>query len=300
MIDKIIILLTFIATSYAITLQEVFDNASSYGGYEKHVILEPNTIYTGGLGIYEGDVYIDCQGSIVNLEGGNGIWVYGDVAYPSSLHIEYCTITNGSYYGLSFGGLSTGNVINCNLSNTNFGLKLFDVADVVVTNSIFVDNLTYGIGVYGESPTLETSYCLLWDNLEADCMENCPGWGNIWTQLELDDNAEIIYANPEFQNEEEWSFTLNESSPCIDSGNPNLPLDNDGTTSDIGSIPYNSQFCSNLGDVNNDNVINVLDVVEMINCILFSENCTICFDINEDNEYNILDILVIINIIINY
>ena len=119
MIDKIIILLTFIATSYAITLQEVFDNASSYGEYEKHVILEPNTIYTGGLGIYEGDVYIDCQGSIVNLEGGNGIWVYGDVAYPSSLHIEYCTVTNGSYYGLSFGGLSIGNIINCNLINTD-------------------------------------------------------------------------------------------------------------------------------------------------------------------------------------
>ena len=175
MIDKIIILLTFIATSYAITLQEVFDNASSYGEYEKHVILEPNTIYTGGLGIYEGDVYIDCQGSIVNLEGGNGIWVYGDVAYPSSLHIEYCTITNGSYYGLSFGGLSTGNIINCNLINTNFGLKLFDVADVFVTNSIFAHNLTYGIGVYGSTTTLETSYCLLWENLEDDCMENCPG-----------------------------------------------------------------------------------------------------------------------------
>jgi len=282
------------------SLQEAYENAGPYENFDKYLILEPNTIYTGGVGIYEGSVYINCQGSIIDLEQGNGVWVYSDEDYPSSLDIEYCTIINGLYYGISYGGDSEGNIVNCNLINTNFGLKLFDYSNVNVTNSIFSSNETYGIGVYTQNPSIEVSYCLFWENVESDCMENCPGWGNIWTQLELDDNAEIIYANPEFQNEEEWSFTLNESSPCIDSGNPNLPLDNDGTTSDIGSIPYNSQFCSNLGDVNNDNVINVLDVVEMINCILFSENCTICFDINEDNEYNILDILVIINIIINY
>ena len=46
-----------------------------------------NTIYTGGIGIYEGDVYINCQGSVIDLEQGNGIWVYADVIYPSSLHI---------------------------------------------------------------------------------------------------------------------------------------------------------------------------------------------------------------------
>jgi len=175
MIDKIIIILTVFSISYTMTLQEAFDNASSYENYEKYLVLEPNTIYTGGLGIYEGDIYINCQGATIDLQEGNGIWVYGDVEYPSSLHIEYCTITNGSYYGLSFGGLAGGNIINCNLINTNFGLKLFDVSEVFVTNSIFSNNSTYGIGVYGDDTTLQTSYCLLWDNLEANCMENCPG-----------------------------------------------------------------------------------------------------------------------------
>ena len=157
MISKIIIILIFLTSSYAGTLQEAFDNASSYGEYEKYLVLEPNTIYSGGIGIYEGDIYINCQGSVIDLEEGNGIWIYGDVEYPSSLDIEYCTITNGSYYVLSFGGLAIGNIVNCNLINTNFGLKLFDVANVFVTNSIFSDNLTYGIGIYGEAATLETS-----------------------------------------------------------------------------------------------------------------------------------------------
>jgi len=160
---------------FCISLQEIFDNAPEYGEYEKYIILEPNTTYTGGIGIFEGDVYIDCQGSIIDLEEGNGIWVYADVEYPSSLNIEYCTITNGLYYGLSFGGMASGNISNCNFINTDFGLKLFDVSDVSIINSIFSDHLTYGIGIYGSDTTLETSYCLFWENEEADSMENCPG-----------------------------------------------------------------------------------------------------------------------------
>ena len=68
MISKIIIILIFLTSSYAGTLQEALDNASGYGEYEKYLVLEPNTIYTGGIGIYEGDVYINCQGSVIDLE----------------------------------------------------------------------------------------------------------------------------------------------------------------------------------------------------------------------------------------
>tara|TARA_B100000029_G_C17420981_1_gene904296 strand:+ start:469 stop:990 length:522 start_codon:yes stop_codon:yes gene_type:complete len=169
------LLILFITELFSITLQEAYDNASGYEEYEKYIILEPNTVYSGGIGIYEGDVYIDCNQSIIDLEEGNGIWIYADVEYPSSLHIEHCTITNGLYYGISFGGLSEGNIINCNFVNTNFGLKLFDVSDVYVTNSIFSNNTTYGIGVYGDSAILDISYSLFWDNQSDDHMENCPG-----------------------------------------------------------------------------------------------------------------------------
>ena len=160
---------------YSTTLQEAFDNASSYGEYEKFLVLEPNTIYTGGIGIYEGDVYINCMESVIDLESGNGIWIYADENYPSSLDIEHCIVTNSDYYGISYGGLSTGNIKNCNLINTNFGLKLFDQSNVNVTNSIFSFNNTFGIGIYSEIPTLNISYSLFWENVESDCMENCPG-----------------------------------------------------------------------------------------------------------------------------
>ena len=161
--------------SFSITLQEAYDLSDSYGDYDKYVILESNSTYTGGLGIYEGYVFIDCNGAIIDLELGNGIWVYADEYYPSHLDIENCVVTNSDYYGLSYGGTSTGSITNCNLINTNFGLKLFDETHVIVTNSIFSSNNTFGIGLYTELPNLEISYSLFWENVESDCMENCPG-----------------------------------------------------------------------------------------------------------------------------
>ena len=158
----------------AITLQYAYDNATQHEEYDKYIILDPNTIYTGGLGIYEGNIYIDCNGSILNLQEGNGIWVYADENYPSNLDIEYCTITNSLYYGLSYGGMATGNIKNCNLINTNFGIKLFDNSNVNLVNSIFISNNSVGVAIYTEEPILNASYSLFWEN-EDDCMENCPG-----------------------------------------------------------------------------------------------------------------------------
>ena len=54
-----------------ITLQEAYDQAEAYDGYEKYLVLEPDQIYTGGIGIYEGDVYINCRGSIIDLNYQN-------------------------------------------------------------------------------------------------------------------------------------------------------------------------------------------------------------------------------------
>ena len=293
-----IYLLFILSCLNATTLQEVFENASSGNNYDKYIELDSDIIYTGGIGIFEGDVYIDCNEAIIDLEDGNGIWIYADEDYSSSLEIKNCSIINGLYYGISFGGTSIGNVQNCNFLDTNFGMKLFDYSTVTATNCIFGYNQTYGIGIYTENPVLDVSYSLFWDNVAADCMENCPGWGSIWTQYELDDNLEIFYENPLFNDYENIDFNLNEISPCINTGNPEL-LDNDGSRSDIGANFFNNNYCNLEGDLNEDQIVNVLDIVDMINCILFYECNSICFDLNQDDEYNVLDILVIVNIIVD-
>ncbi len=289
----IILFINFNLFSY--TLQEIYDNANSYEEYDRYLVLSQNNTYTGGLGLYEGNTYINCNGAIIDLQEGNGIWIYADENNAANLDIEECIITNSLYYGLSYSGQSTGSINNCNLINTNFGIKLFDNSNVIVTNSIFSSNNSMGISVYTENPNLNISYSLFWDN-EDNHLENCPGWGNIWTQFELNPGIGIIYNDPEFIDSSHWNFNINSISPCINSGNPNH-YDSDGSISDIGALPYTTN-CLILGDINNDTDIDILDIVVIINCIFLTE-CYECSDLNNDGDINILDIVDIVNIIIN-
>ena len=58
-----------------------------------------------------------------------------------------------------------------------------------------------------------------------------------------------------------------------------------------------------LGDVNSDGLINVLDVVNIINFILFINipvgDQFVLSDINQDDVINVLDVVLIVNIILN-
>ena len=58
-----------------------------------------------------------------------------------------------------------------------------------------------------------------------------------------------------------------------------------------------------LGDINQDSIVNILDVVLLINFILSFENPSdnqfLSSDINADGIINILDVVSIINIILN-
>ena len=167
--------LLLIGLCLPMTLQEAYNQAGPFNQYEKYVILEPNQIYSGGIGIFEGDVYIDCNGSIIDLDYQNGIWIYADEEYLSSLEIKYCNIINGGYYGVSFSGTSIGKVTNCNFYNNEIGLKAFDNSTVEIENSNFINNVVYGLGIITEHPIVTVNYSNSWNNGNGDYWENCPG-----------------------------------------------------------------------------------------------------------------------------
>ena len=112
--------LIFLSFIYSITLQEMYDNATGAFGYDKYIELDENEIYTGGIGIYEGTTYIKGNGSIIDLENQNGIWIYSDENSIASLDIQYLSIINGAYHGISYSGNATGNIINCNFINNDY------------------------------------------------------------------------------------------------------------------------------------------------------------------------------------
>ena len=87
-------IITVFCTSFlhSVTLQSVFDAAGPGNGYDKYVILAEGMIYTGEAGVYEGNVFVEGNGAIVDLNNGLGIWVYAEEEYPASLDIEFITI----------------------------------------------------------------------------------------------------------------------------------------------------------------------------------------------------------------
>ena len=172
--------LSFISAIYlslaeGITLQSVFDAAGSENGYDKYLVLEKNMIYTGEVGVYEGNVFIEGNGATVDLNEGLGIWVYAEEEYPANLDIEYVSIINGGYNGLTFNGISTGNISNCNFIQNGFGIQIMDFTNITAKNCNFIENSQYGVAVRGTNASLEISYSNFWEN-QLGCggyNENC-------------------------------------------------------------------------------------------------------------------------------
>ena len=54
-----------------------------------------------------------------------------------------------------------------------------------------------------------------------------------------------------------------------------------------------------LGDMNSDGLLNVLDVVFLVNTILNDDEYILIGDMNQDNFLNILDVVALVNIILN-
>ena len=146
-----------------------------------------------------------------------------------------------------------------------------------------------------------------------------PGiYENNWNGYELD--LEIKDYLVDVENND---FRPLEGSVLIDNGlsYDNLDIDYSGLNPDIGAYEYGSEYWIpgitwnlsqefgddfyppgnleiQLGDVNFDEIVNVIDIVSIVNWILASSYLTIG-DINNDNFLNVVDIIAIVNIIVD-
>ena len=97
------------------------------------------------------------------------------------------------------------------------------------------------------------------------------GWNNnIWTIVSSESNNEI------------FSYTLTEGSEGI-------------------SDTFNIETGCNSGDLNDDGIINILDVLTIVNAIIMesvTEEILDCGDMNDDGLLNVLDVLEVINVIL--
>ncbi len=134
---------------------------------------------------------------------------------PSHSHIYNNTIVGnsaGPYDGLG-GGI-------------NFGVGP-NVEDVFYKNNIIAFN-PYGGGIHGTIPDSADAvwdYNLVFGNGEGDYIGIEPG-------------PHDIQADPLFVDRFSGDYSLLSNSPCIDAGDPDFPLDPDGSRADIGAYYF--------------------------------------------------------------
>ena len=165
----------FMSFGFSISLYEVYEQAGPANGYDKYIVLDPDIVYTGGIGSGEESIYIEGNGAVIDLNEGTGIWIAGDANnnITGSLDIDHCSIMNGGSYGINLSGYSTNSITKCNLINVHWGIQVSDEIQVTIRNCNFIDN-SYGLAVIGQETDINLSYCNAWNN-EYNYMLNCLG-----------------------------------------------------------------------------------------------------------------------------
>lgn len=91
-------------------------------------------------------------------------------------------------------------------------------------HNIIVTNQSIGINVGGSSSEADLFYNNVWNNTPVNYSDNVT-------------NAGDISVDPMFVDPANGDFRLQSGSPCFDAGDPNGPLDIDGTRADLGAFP---------------------------------------------------------------
>ena len=130
----------------------------------------------------------------------NGVQDKGGVFYVgnSDIHSTQCTFVGNAS--------NNGDVVFINTEST-----------IDFNSCIFVDHMTSEMF---EGGTYSINYSCLYHNQQTVIPAGTENFGD----------------NPLFLNLQHGAYELTEDSPCIDTGDPDLPLDPDNTRADIGAF----------------------------------------------------------------
>jgi len=201
-------------------------------------IIRYNTIHnligenSDGIDIGEGTQHVEVYENLITNCGDKGIsvgqassvWVYRNVIYSCYNAIavkdfdSFAEVTNNTLVNNSIG-------ISCYEKNLGSG-----VGSITVLNTILADSKLYSI-VQRNNANIQVDYSISNTDLLA-------GTGN-------------LYGDPELSSPYQFNFQLLASSPCIDQGSPDSPLDSDSSRADIGAY-----FVNHWPVINKDIIVN--------------------------------------------
>jgi hypothetical protein len=209
----------------------------------------------GGIGLNDSSLWFT-DGEITNNYSarGGGISV-GIAAYPPSSLLLEDSIVAGNIaeafqaYDGSGGGLYVGNgssaIVKRCLFDSNSALgyyggqggAVFGPAELV--HCTLVNNTAFDSGGGACGATLDS--CISYFNTPpGTCSSPTVSYSDVEGGYAGIGN---IDADPLFWNLAGGDFHLAPGSPCIDTGNPSLPLDADGSRSDMGAFAFDDGYC---------------------------------------------------------
>lgn len=208
--------------------------------------------------IYENVIYNNSEGiQLINSTNYRSPTINDNDIYNNEKGIVYSNSSVPIYNNLIHANENAGIICDWD-SNTeileniifqnNIGLKICPGSELVINNNTFADNVT-GILVYDDtnaeinniiiygntydierqspeiSTDIEIAYCCIEDGVPGWCTNNGSNITN-----------DPIFADP---NNDDYSLTwdLNDFSPCIDAGDPDMDWDDDDTPPDMGALP---------------------------------------------------------------
>ena len=151
-----------------------------------------------------------------NERNGVGLWGY------STADINNSTISGNGEHGVVLWNSPTAVLFN-NLvyQNGSSGINI-STGQGTVVNNLVVNNAAFGIAAVNKDHFIRMEYNLSYGN-----QDNWNGW---WGDLLPDSNISV---DPLFVNTGKGDFHLQENSPAIDAGDPDI-FDVDGSRSDMG------------------------------------------------------------------
>lgn len=153
-----------------------------------------------------------------------GLSYSGIGSFQSSPLVRRNLITGCQQVGIIMNTEATPQIINNTIVVNRTGIVASINSRPVVTNNIIANNWISGLQANPDA-TMANSYNDLWGQPSNYSGNVRPGEGE-------------ISADPRFVGGSPFDYHLQASSPCINAGDPNSPLDPDDTRADLGAFPF--------------------------------------------------------------
>ena len=224
----------------------------SQGEFDDCIICCNSRDYGAGITCYDQSnlIFNNCVIERNNASSSGGAAYYTD---DCILQFNNCIISkNGTNGGILCSGNSQSTFTNCVIDSNwdtgsdGYGIKCLNDASVTLVNTTVTANSYYGINFAG-SGDMSITYSDFYRNSYGNFGGNVPPFlGSLITTNFNGDSCDIFYnifLDPLFYSTSgDSAYYLTGESPCIDAGDPNSPLDPDGTIADIGALYFDQSL----------------------------------------------------------